>query len=170
MNYYDLYMRARIVSRNETDYQRALFFTRTRNDYLRKYAASQALQSAVRHPFLGIGANMFSGKGVAGVRNFGLASHNQFLKILVEMGLLGLIPFVTLFVIVMKKGMRLWDKSGERQVERNVQSMMLLLLSGVSAIIFGFLFTDSLTSISVNGALWAFSGAIFVLDRQYNTM
>ena len=111
---------------------------------------------------------MFSGKGLAGVSHFGLATHNQFLKILAEMGLFGFIPFIILLAIVIKSGMTIWRKPGNRQIKREVQLMMLLLLSGISSVVFGYLFMDSLVAISATGYLWIFSGAIFVLDRQYN--
>lgn len=168
IRYYDLYMRARIVTRNEADYQRALYYTKAMSDYLRKHVAIRALQTSLKHPLFGIGLNVFAGKRMARVNYFGLATHNQFLKILVEMGLLGFIPFIILLWIVIKTGMNLWKNSREKPVDREVQIMMLLLLSGVSVVAFGYLFTDSLVAISVTGYLWIFSGAIFVLDRQYN--
>lgn len=168
VNFYELYMRARIASHSETEYQKALYYTKTMSDSLRKLVAIRAFQTILTHPLLGVGFNMFSGKGLAGVRYFGLATHNQFLKILAEMGLFGFIPFITMLAIVMKSGMNIWKKSRKQQIEREVQLMMLLLLSGISSVIFGYLFTDSLVAISVTGYLWTFSGAVFVLDRQYN--
>jgi O-antigen ligase len=168
ISFYDLYMRARIASHSETEYQKALYYTQTRSDSLRKLVAIRAFQSVLTHPLLGVGFNMFSGKGLAGVSHFGLATHNQFLKILAEMGLFGFIPFIILLAIVIKSGMTIWRKSGNRQIKREVQLMMLLLLSGISSVVFGYLFMDSLVAISATGYLWIFSGAIFVLDRQYN--
>jgi O-antigen ligase len=168
INYYEFYMRVRIASHSEADYQRALYHTKTVSDYLRKHVAMQALRSSLKHPFLGVGFNLFTGKYIAGGNYFGLASHNQFLKILVEMGLFGFIPFIIMLATVGKTGMNMWKKSGSQQVEREIQIMVLLLLSGVTAVAFGYLFTDSLVMLSVTGYLWVFSGAIFVLDRQYN--
>ena len=167
VRYYDFYMRSRLSSYQGNDYYAALQWIKATSDFQRKNNIVQALQTFSAHPFIGIGYNLFAGKKIAGFEYFGLSPHNQYLKILTEMGLFGFIPFMILLGLIVSTGMKIWSKSRERQVGRDVQIMMLLLLSGACTITFGYLFADTLAFLPISGYLWMFSGVIFALDRQY---
>ena len=60
--------------------------------------------------------------------------------------------------------MKIWDKRSESAHEDQI--MMLLLLTGASTHMFGYLFADYLPVISVTGYLWILSGAIFALEHK----
>jgi len=166
IQFYDFYMRARLSTYKGNDYLAALQWIKTTSDFHRKNSALKALQTFAKHPILGIGYNVFHGKAIAGFEYFGISVHNQFLKILVEMGLLGFVPFIILLSIVVRTGLKIWDKHQKSQVRQDIQVMMLLLLSGFSTTVFGYLFADPLAMFAITGYLWIFSGAIFALDRQ----
>lgn len=169
VQYYDIYLRTRLSSyKKEKDYHAALNWIKTKNDFQRKHAAIEALQTFIKHPVLGIGYNLFSGKSVAGFEYFGLAVHNQYLEVLAEMGILGFVPFIGLLWMIITTGIKLLKKDRLMPITQEGQIMILMLLTGISAIAFGFLFADSLPIISITGYLWMFSGALFVLERQYN--
>jgi O-antigen ligase len=168
IQYYSVYMRARLsMYDNWGDYQAALRWIETTNDFYRKTAAIKAFQTFLKHPLIGLGYGLFPGKGIAGFEFFGLAVHNQVLKILVEMGLLGFIPFVILLGSITKTGLTICKKNQEKPVGQEVKIIVGFLLSGMSAIVFGYLFSDTLSMLAITGYFWIFSGAIFVLERRY---
>lgn len=165
--YYTLYLRARAISCGARDYRTALFQLSEKNNSYREQAALKALETFTEYPLLGIGHNLFSAKGKAGLALYGLTAHNQFLEILAEMGLFGFIPFLLMLIFTIKAGIHIWDKHKKLPVEREAQVFMLLLLIGFSSNILGWLFADSLDFIPLSGYLWMFSGTIFALERQY---
>ncbi|MCP4404192.1 MAG: hypothetical protein GY801_43655 [bacterium] len=167
INYYDLYMRTRLSSQRGGNFYRALYQTRVVSDSLRQNVALRAIETFIDNPFFGIGYNLFWAGRIAGF--FGLSPHNQFLKILAEMGLMGFIPFIGMLAITLKTGISIWKKPAESQPDKDGQIAMFILLSGMSSAIFGFLFIDSLTMIAVSGSLWVFSGAVFALERNYSS-
>ena len=164
--YYGVYMRARLASYQEDKYYAALHWIETTSDFQRKQNIIRALQTFAAHPLIGIGYNLFAGKKIAGAEYFGLSPHNQYLKILTEMGLFGFLPFIALFGIVIKTGLNLWNRPPGQRLGRDEQILALLLLSGFSAIASGYFFADSIVFLPINGYLWIFSGAIFALDRR----
>lgn len=166
IQFYDVYMRARLSTYKEGEYQAVLQWIKTTSDFHRKNSALKALFTAAKHPIIGIGYNIFQGKTIAGAEYFGISVHNQYLKILVEMGLLGFIPFVMLLGVVTRTGFMVWHTRRPAPADRDTQIIMLLLLAGFSTGVFGYLFADSLTMLDVTGYLWIFSGAILALDRQ----
>lgn len=161
---YDSYMRARLSAYQGNSFHKALYQTRAVSDSLRKDVAVRAIKTFIEHPFLGIGYELFWRTRVTDF--LGLSPHNQYLKILAEMGLAGFVPFVGMLFVVLKTGMSIWKKDREEQTEQPVQISMFVLLSGMSSVIFGFLFIDSLTVVAVSGYLWFFSGAILALERE----
>ncbi|MBD3306532.1 hypothetical protein GF339_09030 [candidate division KSB3 bacterium] len=167
VRYYDTYMRYRLSDYQGHDYYAALNWIKNISDFQRKQAVMKAIETFGDHPILGIGYNMFAGKKIAGAEYFGLSTHNQYLKILVEMGLLGFLPFLLLLGLIAKTGLRIWDVSTDEPVDHDLQITMLLLLAGIGTITCGYLFIDSLVNLSISGYLWIFSGAVFVLDRRY---
>ena len=160
--FYDSYMRFRLSGYNESRYQKALYTIQKTNDFYRKNAAIKAFEAFTTHPIFGVGYRGFSAKGFAGVENFGMAVHNQYLKILAEMGLSGFIPFILLLWVVFKTCRDIWN---DPQIEREFKLIPSIFLSGMSATLFGYLFADFLGDISVSGVLWVFSGAIFATQR-----
>lgn len=167
IRYYEVYLRVRAISCGARNYVAALSWITELSDSGRKHAAMKAIQTFIRSPMIGVGNEIFSKKGLAGLEYFGLAVHNQYLKILAEMGLLGFIPFLILLGTIVKTGLRVWDKRREQPAEKEIQVTMLLLLTGFITIAFGYLFCDSLSFITITGYLWIFAGAILVIDRQY---
>ncbi len=170
IQYYEIYLQARAISSGAENYLAAVYWLNEIQGSSRVHAAIKAIQTFIRHPVLGIGYELFSAKGMAGVEYFGLAVHNQYLKILAEMGLLGFMPFIILLGTVVKTGMRIWDKHRKQSAKKEVQLTMLLLLTGFCTSAFGFLFSDGLFFMPISGYLWIFAGAIFALDRQYNEL
>lgn len=166
IQYYELYLQARLRSKRTQDYQTKLLLIKTRNDITRKRAAIGAIQTFIKHPILGVGQNLLAGNVRTMDGYFGLPAHNQYLTILAEMGLLGFIPFILMFGIVLKTGMKFWDKSLKSQPAPESQAMMLLLLTGTCTTMFGYLFADTLAVFPITGYLWILSGAIFMLERQ----
>jgi O-antigen ligase len=162
---YDLYMRARLATYGEHEYQRAMLLTKTVNDFQRKHNLVKGLEAFSKHPLFGVGYNLFSGKKIAGFEYFGSSPHNQYAKILVEMGLLGFLPFLALFGVLINVGRTLLLRFQKHQSSREIASLVLVLLSGMSTVIFGYLFTDSLNFLPISGTLWLFGGATLVLDR-----
>lgn len=165
--YYDVYLRTRAMSCGARDYQAAVLWVKESKDALRLHAAFSASKTFLKHPFIGIGYNLFSAKGSAGFEHFGLAVHNQYLEILAEMGLLGFVPFITLLGITMRAGTEIWDTQRSVPVDNDGQILMLILLTGFSAIALGYLFSDSLSFIMITGYLWIFGGAILALNQLY---
>jgi len=155
---YDMFMRFRIGIERETEYQKALYWTRTASDSLRKYTIIQSLKSFREHPFFGVGFHLFGAKRVAS----GLSAHNQFLSILVEMGLFGFLSFLFMVGSIMTKA---WGCLNIASAKEN-QRLALLVFIGMSSIIFGFFFTDTLLMTSVTGNWWLLAGAVFVLMRE----
>ncbi|PIE35299.1 hypothetical protein CSA56_04790 [candidate division KSB3 bacterium] len=159
---YDIYMRSRLSGYSEASYRRAFYNIHQTNDFYRKRAAVRALQTFAKHPIFGTGYGTFQAKGLAGLETFGMAVHNQYLKILAEMGLFGFIPFLILLGIVIKTCFDIWKKLQERQ---EVRVFPFLCLSGMGAIAFGYLVADFLVTLNVSGYLWIFSGSIFTVQR-----
>lgn len=160
--YYDLYMRARIGFVRETEYQKALYYTHTASDSLRPYVAMRAIQTFMQHPVLGVGFDLFANKQLA----MGLSPHNQFLKILSEMGLVGFLPFLAMLVFILHSALKGVGIASQAIEDKAHQRMLLLLLSGVASIGFSYLFMDALMIVPVTGHLWLFSGTIFMLERE----
>ncbi len=136
------------------------------SDVARKQAAIIAIKTFIQHPLLGIGYEVVAGKRIGSVAWL----DNQYLKTLAEMGLLGFIPFIAVFWSILRTGLMIWDKHQKGQVPREVQIMMLLLLTAVTSIFFGYIFAAYLHVIAVTGYLWIFSGIIFALEREYNNV
>jgi O-antigen ligase len=68
----------------------------------------QGLESFVRHPLLGVGANMYRS-----VNNLGKVAHNSYLSVLVETGLVGLTLFGAILAIAVGQALRQagWERS-----------------------------------------------------------
>lgn len=68
---------------------------------------SEGFASFVRHPMLGVGANMFRS-----INTEHKVAHNSFVSVLVELGLVGLLLFLTTVIIagIQIFGQPLWDK------------------------------------------------------------
>jgi O-antigen ligase len=167
IQYYEFYLQARLKSDRDRVYQAKLQIIETRNDVTRKRAIIGAIQTFLKHPLSGIGQSLSAGQSRTIDGYLGLPAHNQYLTILAEMGLLGFLSFAAMLGIILKTGLKLWDRSLERQPILERQSMMLLLLTGVCTAMFGYLFADSLGVFQITGYLWMFSGAIFVLEHQH---
>ncbi|PID58895.1 hypothetical protein CSB45_02530 [candidate division KSB3 bacterium] len=164
VNSYDLYMRTRLSSYQGNSLYQALYHTRAVSDSLRKNAALQAIQTFVEHPLSGIGYDLFWGTRTVGF--FSLSPHNQFLKILAEMGLLGFIPFLGMLIVTMRSGLSVLKQPAELRPGKDEQIVMLTLLSGMCSAVSGYLFVDSLAVIEIAGGLWILAGAIFALERN----
>jgi putative inorganic carbon (HCO3(-)) transporter len=134
------------------------------SDTARKLAAITTIQTFLHHPIIGIGYEVISGKRIESVQWV----ENQYLKILAEMGLLGFIPFLILNGLIIRTGMKIWDKHRKNQVTHEIQIMMFLLLTAVSTHTFGYFFATHLNIMPVTGNFWVLSGAIFALERQCN--
>ena len=160
--FYGSYMRIRLSNFGDLGYEQALFKIQKTNDFYRRKAAIKAFQVFVTHPIFGVGYRGFSAKGFAGVEKFGMAVHNQYLKILAEMGLFGFIPFLLLLWVVLKTCREIWN---DPQNDREIRLLPSIFLSGMSAIILGYFFADFLSALSISGYLWVFSGAIFAIKR-----
>ncbi|GAK51912.1 O-antigen polymerase [Candidatus Moduliflexus flocculans] len=155
---YDTYMRMRLIGYREGAYQQALYVTHHTNDYLRRYAALQAVKTFSSHPVFGIGFGLFSPKQLA----YGLSPHNQYLKILAEMGGIGFVSFLLMIFIPIKTCIRSY-----RNVPDNTsRGIFLVALSGSITTLFGYLFSDALASMPISGYLWLSFGSIFVLERE----
>ncbi len=162
---YDGFMRFRIGLLRETEYQKALYWMRTASDSLRKYTIIQALNAFKEHPIFGVGFNMFSAKNIAS----GLSPHNQYLKILAEMGLAGFIPFLFMLSSIIMTAWRCLPSFFDRQRHVEEQHLALLLFVGICAAIPGSFFTDSLFSFYVNGNWWLFIGVVFAVAREHSS-
>ncbi len=162
---YDWYLRARVSSNTGQDYRTAVNWIKSTSDFQRKHSAIAAFQTFLKHPVLGIGYNLYSGQRAAGYEYFGLAVHNQYLELLAEMGLLGFFPFIVLLWVTTKAGMRMWSRYEECQATREIQFLMLALLAGISAVMLGYLFADTLPFLPITGSLWVLCGAVFVLEQ-----
>lgn len=161
--YYDVYLRTRLAGYKEQDYRKALNWIRTSSDFGRKFAAFRALKTFARHPLWGIGFDVFLGEQIGG----GYAVDNQYLKIMVDTGLLGFVPFVLMLILIMRTGIHTWKVRRKQNIPKDEDILFLILLTGLSTFLFSYLFADTLHLRSISGNLWMFSGAIFVLDRLY---
>jgi O-antigen ligase len=166
VQYYEFYLQARLKSDRNQDYQTKLLLLKTQNDANRKQAAIEAIRIFLRHPVLGIGQNLSAGQIRTIDGYLGLPAHNQYLTILAEMGLLGFIPFAVMLGVVLKTGMKIWEKSCKRHSSPERQTMMLVCLTGVCTSMFGYLFAGTLAVFPITGYLWMFAAAIFILARQ----
>lgn len=160
---YDGFMRLRLGLVQETEYQKALYWTKTASDSLRKYTIIQALCAFKDHPIFGVGFNMFSGKNIAR----GLSSHNYYLKALAEMGLVGFIPFMFMLGAIITTAWKCLS-SLQQQLSPEEQHLALLLFVGICTAFPGAFFTDTLFDYYVNGNLWLFIGAVFVIADKYS--
>ncbi len=165
--FYDVYMRQRLVFSPEKDYYETLQWVKKICDFQRKQAAIRAIETFFAHPLIGIGYNLFAWKKVAGAQYFGLATHNQYLKILAEMGIVGIISFTGLISIILLAGLRIWKPGISQTPGEDVQIMVIILLSGVCTTLVGFLFADVLNFLPHSGFLWLFAGGILMLEREY---
>lgn len=160
--YYDVYLQYRFASYYK-GYEAALFLLRNHADYGRGQVAIQSIKAFFQAPILGIGYDVFIGQ-----RFFeGLGIDNQYLKVLAEMGILGFIPFSILLGAVVRSGLKVWRTPYKHYATDELQILMLSLLTGFSVIAFSYLFATNLYIRSISGYHWVFSGAIFVLERQY---
>lgn len=162
VHYYELFLEIRFARSNYHEYFKALQWTQNIADYGRIYALQKVIPLILQHPLLGIGYNVFTLQNIA----LGLGPHNQYISILVEMGLFGFIPFMFLLGIILKTGFNFWNLFYSKASLHQEQFMIVLLLSGIGAILFSFLLGDTLNYRSISGLLWLFSGAILMLDRE----
>lgn len=167
--YYDFYMQYRFGTYKGAEYYRALEWTKTVGDYQRKYAALKAMQSFIQHPIFGIGYDLFSRKKVAGFEYFGLATHNQYLKFLVEMGILGCIPFLVLLGLTFKTAMKMCELLEKRHTNSPEASVPFLLIAGMTPILVGYFFANTGAFLPISGFLWLFAGAVLTIERLYTT-
>ena len=106
--YYEFYLQVRLKSSTMSDYQYKLQWIENRSDFARKQSALIALQEFLQHPILGIGYGMFEAKSASHFESFGMNAHNQYLATLSGMGLTGFLPLMTMFGLVILKGLSLW--------------------------------------------------------------
>lgn len=162
ISHYEVFLRYRFASYSK-GFDAAVLWLNTKSDADRKYAAIKAIETFFQHPFLGIGYDVYTNKNIAA----GLGPDNQYLEILVNAGLLGFIPYMMMLTLVIKSGLRLWNKAYRQQIPFEAQLMMLCLLAGFNIICFSHLFAVTLYYRTISGNFWIFSGAIFVLERLY---
>jgi O-antigen ligase len=83
----------------------------------RVFETRYAIQSIVQHPLLGIGLGNFYRPAIENdplwypdKPNYGLRwyIHNSYLWVWIDMGLLGIIPFIWVFAIFLVRGFRRW--------------------------------------------------------------
>lgn len=165
---YDLFLRARLRTYGYNDYQAALNWLESISDFRRKHAVIAALKTFGQHPLLGIGYNLFTAKSAAGLEFLGLPVHNQYLKILAEMGIFGFLSFLAILGTVVRAAFRPWDLPPAQRPDQNQQILMCIFLAGFGTLCFGFLFGDPLPLISTSGYMWLYAGAIFILDCQHH--
>lgn len=162
MQYYEWYAQLRVKADILQAPYIAIYKIKSIGDSDRKFTALMAIKTFLRHPLLGIGHAVFAGKSIAR----GLEVHNQYLKILCEMGIFGFIPFMMMLLSIYQTGFQVWKQAKSKPVrEENLQIMLLLLFVGISIILFGYLFADFLRRISISGYVWIFAGMIFALER-----
>jgi O-antigen ligase len=151
----------RLAAYKDQDYQKILHWMETTSDFGRKFAAIKAIETFAKHPFLGVGFEVFLGEEIGG----GYAVDNQYLRILVDTGLLGFIPFIMLLWVIFRTGSKAWAPLYKDAFTAETTLLMFLLLTGFCTILFSYLFADTLHIRSISGNLWLFAGAIFVIDR-----
>ena len=164
MQYYEWYAQLRVQSNVLQAPYIAIYKIKSIGDSDRKYTALMALKTFLRHPFVGIGHAVFAGKNIAR----GLEVHNQYLKVLCEMGLFGFVPFMLMLLSIYHTGFQAWKHATPHPSQQeNIQTLLLLMFVGISIILFGYLFGDFLRRISISGYVWMFAGIIFALERQH---
>ncbi len=161
LQYYSVYLRLRLAAYKDQDYQKILYWMQTSSDFGRKYAAIKAIETFVKHPLLGIGFDIFLGKEIGR----GYAVDNQYLKILVDTGLLGFIPFIMMLWTVLRTGSLAWSPRNKHAFTPEKTLLMFLLLTGFCTVLFSYMFADTLHIRSISGNLWLFAGAILAVDR-----
>lgn len=164
IKYYEVILSVRLSAQTTQIYHKKLQLIENTNDRNRKIAMIKSFESFVQHPILGIGYTTFSGKSVAGFEYFGLSPHNQFLSILVELGLMGFVPFLLLFALVASVGLKLLRHSA---CPTDIKYLAFSCLTAFGTATFGFMFSDSLSIASVTGNLWIWGGCLFWLERQF---
>lgn len=167
---YDVFLRARLKAYTYNEYQAAVNWLESTSDFRRKHAAVSALQTFLQHPLLGIGYNLFTVKGAISLEHFGLPVHNQYLKILAEMGIFGFLSFLAALGMVYKAALRTWTPPPDRRMSPDKQLLMCIFLAAFSTLAFGLLFGDALALISTAGYLWLYAGAIFILDCRHHNV
>ena len=164
IHYYEWYAQLRVQSNILQAPHIAIYKIKSIGDSDRKYTALMALKTFLRHPLIGVGHAVFAGKNIAR----GLEVHNQYLKLLCEMGLFGFIPFMLMLLSMYHTGFQVWKQAMPHPPQQEkIQIFLLLLFVGISIILFGFLFGDFLRRISISGYVWMFAGIIFALERQH---
>jgi hypothetical protein len=164
--YYEHFLQIR-VGADQMPVSWALQQIQRTSDVSRVQANLTALQTFVQYPLTGIGYNLISGKYI----NYVIWTENQYLKILAETGLLGFIPFILLFGLIIASSLNLWRRGlHTSDTPFEIQLLMLASLACVWGYMVGHFFADFLHILSTTGYCWVFAGAIFVLDRQHNVV
>jgi hypothetical protein len=97
----------------------------------RKLENQYATQSIVRHPFLGVGLWNYYRPAVGAYASdwTRIYIHNGYLYILLNMGLLGFLPFIYLYIRFLFRGLSNWRKIRD-PIEKS--AVMGLMLSGIA--------------------------------------
>lgn len=161
--YYDVYLRLRLAEYTDQDYRKALNWIRTSSDFGRKFAATEAFKTFLQHPFWGIGFDVFLGEQISG----DYAVDNQYLKILVDMGVFGFVPFVLMLALILRTGIRTWKAGRARSMTDQENLLFLMFLTSFATLLFSNLFAETLHLRALMTNLWMFSGSLFVLDRMH---
>jgi O-antigen ligase len=104
-----------------------------------------ALKLFFENPLLGVGYGNF---GIRTMETFGRtrATHNEFARILVETGLLGFLPFVSIFILASWHGLKLWKTASDSFYRGFAAAYMACIVSVVAVNMTGNRFENGIVS------------------------
>ncbi len=161
-----------LIGTNLGYYQHALSAESAQSGGTRLFAWSTNLGLAVRHFLFGMGPGGYAPYLVAYYPNWALASHSNYIDILEETGIVGLIFFVWFFARMAILGYNLVKRTRGRG--DFLEGISVVLLAGIVGCIFSMVMGDWLVPFpytqGINGYdyiaySWIFMGFALVLDR-----
>lgn len=118
----------------------------TSSNAARLYALQFGINAVQEHPFFGIGAGKFKESvEMFSYGDFALGAHNEYLRVATEFGLTGLILYIIIWVMMLKRCLKLLQK-----VQIEGQEHRIAVLIGVALAVYGMIINAFLAGGAMN--------------------
>jgi O-antigen ligase len=142
-----------------------VYFKKNINDRFAQWEAS--IDQITENPILGKGFHTYHFREVDYPSKFGLVeyiqhAHNIYLRLLIESGILGFIPFVVLIIIIYKHAFKILKKP----VSEELRLLAYITLSALTCFLVGSLMESLFTVGRVTGPIFVLIGLLIVKSRM----